>query len=165
MLDVAMINTTLNSPLVLYGGIRRTAGLSTVNIGANDFKAGIFFSYPPENCHQCCSEVRKLLIHLRNCQQVYKEMSDGAFGKVLSQETPARRLQLSGHGFPYGQTGTKVNSGQSTTQNLSVPVAGETLREEISKHSLPVTYLKYSQVLYATVIQSVNMWMVKPWKL
>lgn len=78
-----------STPLLVPLWCSMVAGLSTVNIGANDFKAGILFSYPFENCHQRCSEVRKLLIHLRNCQQVCKEMSDGGFGNVLGQETPA----------------------------------------------------------------------------
>lgn len=153
----AMINATPKFPFSALWWDPKAAGLSAVNLGANDLRAGIFVSYPLENCHRCCSEVRKLLIHLRNCQRACKEMSDGGFGKVLGQETPAVRTWF--------LIWTNREQGQRTAQNPSVPATGEALQEEMSRHSLPVTYLEYSQVLCATVIQSVNVWLVKPWKL
>lgn len=90
---ITMINTTTKSPS-LPSPVRSgwQPNLSTVNIGLNNLKAGIFF-IPLENCHQFCRGVKKPLIQGRNCQQVYREVKDGCLQKFLGKEAPAARIQ------------------------------------------------------------------------
>lgn len=99
--------------------------------------------------------MKKPLIHGRDCQQVYREVKDGCFRKVLGKEALAARI----HDFSYT---ARLAMGQGklwgrvhlSTPPLSAIGTIHSRRKFPDMHSLAVKYLSYNNVVCATVTQS-----------